>query len=189
MEARYPPWPVGSAAIGTSLGKSSRHRRRAASKPCCACSNELAGGPAGLKALGVAVPGHVDDAGHVLWAGAIWTDGWTCRFAGFSRSVTRYRPMSSPRGASREVDRRGEGDKRLRLPRAWDGDWGRPVSQGTDSQLYGALWGALKVAEERLPEAGKGALPNFERRASRCLIRAKRSERSKGDRSPLRQKR
>ncbi len=60
---------------------------------------------------------------------------------------------------------------------------------GTDSQLYGALWGALKVAEGRLPEAGKGALPNFERRASRRLIRAKRSERSKGDRSPLRQKR
>jgi glucokinase len=60
---------------------------------------------------------------------------------------------------------------------------------GTDSQLYGALWGALKVAEGRLPEAGKGASPNFEKRASRRLIRAKRSERSKGDRSPRRQKR
>ena len=36
--------------------------------------DKLAGGPAGLKALGVAVPGHVDDAGHVLWAGNL--DGW-----------------------------------------------------------------------------------------------------------------
>jgi glucokinase len=36
--------------------------------------DELAGGPAGLKALGVAVSRHVDDAGHVLWAGNL--DGW-----------------------------------------------------------------------------------------------------------------
>lgn len=35
---------------------------------------KLAGGWAGLRGLGVAVPGHVDDRGRVLWAGNL--EGW-----------------------------------------------------------------------------------------------------------------
>jgi glucokinase len=63
---------------------------------------------------------------------------------------------------------------------------------GTDSQLYGALWGAQKVAQMRSSErgkAGKGASPSIEKPGSRRLIPAKRSARAAVDRSPRRRKR